>query len=179
MLGICFGTVVKTKFYSDIKVGKLKHRQDFLYTKSATPYITDSTHKRMFYSASRDGKIDDQPTGVKGILTKTVNITNALFNLPKALVKKNEKRDKNKKKNLAEINRELLKTFQDSKNDPCTVSVFRPKLDYHHRSQDILDIVTALEGLTNEEIFKTSFVRILIDYLWKKNKSFHYQAMLI
>lgn len=47
-------------------------------------------------------------------------------------------------------------------------------MNYNPRSKDMLGVIKALDRVTNEEIFKTQTISIIIQYLWGQNKLFHY-----
>jgi len=53
------------------------------------------------------------------------------------------------------------------------------KLNYKPFSKDMLRMLKALNRITNEDIYATQTVSILVEYLWDKNKLFHYSLTLI
>lgn len=52
-------------------------------------------------------------------------------------------------------------------------------LNYNPRSKDMLGIIKALDRVSNEEIFETQTISIIIQYLWKQNKLFHYTLTVV
>jgi len=67
--------------------------------------------------------------------------------------------------------------IEDTGNTLIAVRVIAFFLNYHVYSDDMFSIVTALNKANNEDIFRTKVVSILLEYLWKGTKGFHYFLM--
>ena len=52
-------------------------------------------------------------------------------------------------------------------------------LNYSPRSKDMLAMIKSLDRVSNEDIFKTQSISIIVQYLWGQNKLFHYTLTAI
>lgn len=59
------------------------------------------------------------------------------------------------------------------------ISVLLWNLDFYLISDDMLKFVRALDGVNNDEIFKTKAIKVFVNYLWKKSRRFHFGLVFV
>jgi len=52
-------------------------------------------------------------------------------------------------------------------------------MNYEPYSSDMFQFVKVLSKITNEDIFRSISISLIIDYLWDRTKNFHYLLMIM
>ena len=77
---------------------------------------------------------------------------------------------------VPELREELI---DESGSHLLNLQVIRLKYNYHPYSSDMMTLMKTVNYVEDEEIFKTDFVKMLVEYLWRHTYTFYGTLMVL